>query len=187
MKFLLFCVEVLQTLQCLWVWCKPWYVCSVHGAFNNGKKIGLLQGTGTCFVTWFYSMHWLLLQKVALKATIHNADFTHSIMNQQLEEAIKDIENKVIWKALYCLLHSVFLALKALWYCDSDKPSIDKIFFLVQRVDNALLKSQTLLYDEEIFGLIKGVAVAECQDELAEVFGESYIKSSSKLLRCDSS
>ncbi len=41
-------------------------------AFNNGKKIGLLQGTGTSFATWFYSMHRLLWHKAALKATIYN-------------------------------------------------------------------------------------------------------------------
>ncbi len=90
-------------------------------AFNNGRKIGLLRGSGTWFATWSYSMHQLLQQKVALKATIHYSDFTHLTKNWQVEDAIKDIENEVVWKALYCLLHSVFPAFKALQYCDSDK------------------------------------------------------------------
>ncbi len=85
-------------------------------AFNKGRKIGLLRGAGTWLPTWFYSIHWLLQQKVALKTTIYNPDFPHSTKNLSVEEAIKDIENQVFWKALYCLLHSVFSALKALQY-----------------------------------------------------------------------
>ncbi len=100
-----------------------------------------------------------------------------------MEEAIIDTENKVFWKVLYCLLHSVFCALKALQYCDSDKLSMDKNIFLVKHVNIALLKSWVLLNDEDLFGPMKGVAVVECKDELAEVVGESYTERSDELLR----
>ncbi len=100
-----------------------------------------------------------------------------------MEEAIKGIENKVFWKALYCLLHSVFPALKALQYCDSDKPSMDKIFFFVYWVNNALLKSQVLLNDEYLFGPMKGAVLVECKDELSEVFAELLMERSDELLR----
>lgn len=84
-------------------------------AFINGKKIGLLQGAGTHFVTWFYSMHQLLWQKAALKATMHYPDFTHLTKNYKVEEAVKDIENEVFWKALYFLLY--VLSLLSWKYC----------------------------------------------------------------------
>ncbi len=79
-------------------------------AFNNGKKLG----TGTRFATWYYAMHRSLWMKPALKATIHNPSFASLSKNDQVAGAINDIEEEVFWKAIYCLLHAVFSALKAL-------------------------------------------------------------------------
>ncbi len=99
---------------------------------------------------------------------------THLTKNQLVEEAIKDKENDMFWKALYILLRSVFPALKALRYCDSDIPSMDNFF--VQGLDDSLIKLQILLNDEEHFGPMKGVAIAECEDELAEFLGSCILR-----------
>ncbi len=57
------CVEVLQALQCFRSGVSHGIYAQLIAqatAFNTFRKIGLLQGAGTCIVTWFYSMHWLL-------------------------------------------------------------------------------------------------------------------------------
>ncbi len=96
--------------------------------FNDGRKIGLLQGAGTHFATWFYAMHWLLRLKRALKATIHVAAFESVAKNARVVLAVEDIEDEVFWKSIFCLLRTVFPALKALRYCNSNVPAMDKIF-----------------------------------------------------------
>ncbi len=63
--------------------------------FNNGKKIGLLQGAGTRFATWFYAMHRLLRLKKALKATVHGAAFDSVAKNAPVVLAVEDIEDDV--------------------------------------------------------------------------------------------
>ncbi len=83
----------------------------------------------------------------------------------------------IVLSLLFCLS-----CIECLATYDSDKPSMDKIFFLVKWVNNALLKSQVLLDDEDLFGPMKGVALVECKDELAEDFGESYMEWSDELL-----
>ncbi len=46
---------------------------------------------------------------------------------------IKDIEDDVFWKEIYCLLCAVIPALKLLQYCDFNIPAMDNIYFLVKR------------------------------------------------------
>ncbi len=98
--------------------------------FNNGKKIGLLQGAGTRFATWFYAMHRLLRLKKALKATVHGAAFDSVAKNAQVVLAVEDIEVDVFWRAIFCLLRVVLPALKALRFCDSNHPAMDMIYSL---------------------------------------------------------
>ncbi len=43
--------------------------------FKSRKKIGLLQGAGKLYATWFYTIHRLLHLKKALKATLHGTAF----------------------------------------------------------------------------------------------------------------
>ncbi len=40
-------------------------------ALNNEKRIGLLQGAGTRFDTWFCAIHRLLREKHVIYATFH--------------------------------------------------------------------------------------------------------------------
>ncbi len=69
--------------------------------FNDGRKIGLFRGAGTCFATWFYAMHWLLRLKRALKATIHDAAFESVAKNARVVLAVEDIEDEVFWKSIF--------------------------------------------------------------------------------------
>ncbi len=69
----------------------------------------------------------------------------------------------------------MFPALKALRYCYSNVPAIDKIFFLVKRADVAIENSSSLLNDEELFGCADSSLVTGCEGELDEVFGEEEL------------
>ncbi len=144
--------------------------------FNDGRKIGLLRGAGTQFATWFYAMHRLLRLKRALKATIHGAAFESVAKNARVVLAVEDIEDEVFWKSIFCLLRAVFPALKALRYCDSNVPAMDKIFFLVKRADVAIENSSSMLNDEELFGCADSSLVTGCEEELDEVFGERGVE-----------
>ncbi len=96
--------------------------------FNDGHKIGLVHAH---FATWFYALHWLLRLKRALKATIQGAAFKSVAKNARVVLTVEDIEDEVFWKSIFCSLKAVIPALKALRYCDSNVPAMDKIFFLV--------------------------------------------------------
>lgn len=123
--------------------------------------------------------------KPALKATIHNPSFSSLSKNDRVAAAITDIEDEVFWKAIYCLLWAVFPALKALRYCDSNIPAMDKIYFLVKRADDALHDSQLLLDDQDLFGSMRAVMVSNCDEELDEVFGDTNTERSDELLSDD--
>jgi hypothetical protein len=53
---------------------------------------------------------------------------------------------------MYILLCVVFPALRALWYCDSNTPCMDKIYYLSHRTTVAIENSQDDLDDERLFG-----------------------------------
>ncbi len=66
----------------------------------------------------------------------------------------------------------MFPALKALRYCDSNIPAMDKIFFLLMREDKAIDNSASILNDEDLFGSPDNLVITGCEEELDEVFGE---------------
>ncbi len=121
--------------------------------------------------------------KPALKATIHNPSFSSLSKNDRVAAAIADIEDDVFWKAIYFLLRAVFPALKALRYCDSNIPAMDKIYFLVKQADDALHDSQLILDDQDLFGSMRGVVLSNCDEELDEVFGDTNTERTDELLR----
>ncbi len=83
-------------------------------------------GAETRFTTWFYAMHRASRMKQAPKAAINNPSFTSLSKNDHVAAVVNDIKDEVFWKAIYCLLHAVFPAFKALRYCDSNIPAMDK-------------------------------------------------------------
>ena len=101
---------------------------------------------------WFYIMIRLLRLEMPLKATVHQQKFRSLLLNKSAQMAVFDIQDAKFWKCLYILLRSVFPALKLLCYCDSNKPLIDKIFFLSHRTTQAIEKSLDCLNDKELFG-----------------------------------
>ncbi len=70
----------------------------------------------------------------------------------------------------------MFPALKAMRYCDSNIPAMNKLYFLVKQKDEAFLDSQKLLDDEDLFGSMKGVFWSNCNQELDEVWRKRYKK-----------
>ncbi len=121
--------------------------------------------------------------KPALKATIHNPSFASLSKNDQVAGAINGIEEEVFWKALYFPLCAVFPSLKALQYCDSNSPVMDKIYFLVKRADDALHDLQLLLNDQDLFGSMRGTTIQKCEEEFNEVFGETNTERNDEILR----
>ena len=138
---------------------------------NSGKKIGLLRGAGTRMATWFYAMVRVLRLQQPLLATIHQAKFCTLDLNQRTGLAVRDIENKVFFKALYTLVRAVFPALRALRYCDSNTPAMDKIFHLSHRTTMAIEKSIASLNDVDLFGAFSDEDES-LNAEASEIFGE---------------
>ncbi len=97
-------------------------------AISNERRIGLLRGAGTRSAPWFYALYHLLHQKKALLATVHSPYFTFLARNAKATLEVHDIKSNQFWNAVYFLLRAVFPALRALRYCDANKPAIDKIY-----------------------------------------------------------
>ncbi len=127
-----------------------------ESALNNGKRIGLLRGTGTRFLTWFYAMHCLLRQKWALHDIVHGPAFQTIVHNARVTFAMQDFENPQSWREIYCLMRAVLPVLQAMRYCEAKVPAIT-IYYLVKRVNHTLLSSQPILNDEGLFGPMNGV------------------------------
>ncbi len=70
-------------------------------------------------------------------------------------------------------MRAVFPALCAMRYCDANVPTMDKIYYLVKRVDYALLSSQPILNDEGLFGPMYAELCQGVCNELSTVFGET--------------
>ncbi len=77
---------------------------------------------------------------------------------------------------IYCLMWAEFPALCALRYCDANILAIDKIYYLVKRVDFALLSSQTILNDESLFESMSDALSDGVSKEMITVFGHSEDK-----------
>ncbi len=77
----------------------------------------------------------------------------------------------------------MFPALNALPYCNSNIPAMDKIYFLLKQANEALLDSQKLLDDKDLFESTREVVSSDCDQELDEVFGETNTKRNDDLLR----
>ncbi len=90
-----------------------------------------------------------------------------------MDLAIEDIEDDVFWRAMFCLLRAVFSALKALQFCNSNHPAMEKIYFLVHCNDCALTKSSFMHDDKCLFGSSSSSALTGCDKEIDEVFRET--------------
>ena len=143
---------------------------------NGGKRIGLLHGAGTRMALWFYAMMRLLRLQHPLKATVYQQKFLDLKLNDSARSAVIDIQDDKFWKCIYVLLRAVFPALKALCYCDANKPAMDKIFYLSHRTTTAIENSIDSLNDEDLFGSIQGDLSLHREGNI--VLGENHDDSS---------
>ncbi len=64
----------------------------------------------------------------------------------------------------------MFPTLRALRYCDENKPAMDKIYYLYDRAEKALLISNSLLSDYSIFGFLEEEFTEGVDEEFQVVF-----------------
>ncbi len=112
----------------------------------------LIQGAGTQMALWFYAMIQLLCLQQPLKATIHQQKFLDLTLTNSAKGSVQDMNDENFWKCMYILLCVVFPALRALWYCNSNTPCMDKIYYLSHRTTVAIKNSQDDLNDKRLFG-----------------------------------
>ncbi len=86
-------------------------------------------------------------------------------------------------RQLICLLHVVLPTLKTLRYCDSNIPAMDKIYFLMKQADEALLDSQLLLDNQDLFESMRGVILSVYEEELDDFFDEAITERNDECLR----
>ena len=122
---------------------------------NKGRKVCLIRGAGTRMALWFYAMIRLIRLQQPLKATIHQQQFLDLALTTSAKGAVQDIKDDNFWKCMYILLRAVFPALRALRYCDSNTPCMDKLYYLSHRTTVAIEKSQDDLNDKSLFGSLK--------------------------------
>jgi hypothetical protein len=104
---------------------------------------------------WFYAMICLIPLQQPLKATIHQQKFLDLTLTNSAKGAVQDINDKSFWKCMYILLCAVFPALRDFWYCDSNTPCMDKLYYLSHRTTVAIEKLQDDLNDKSLFGSLK--------------------------------
>ncbi len=93
------------------------------------------------------------MSKQALKAIIQSPAFSSVANFSRVAIFIQDIKYEKFWKAIFCLLRAVVPALKALCYCDTNYPVMDKIYYLAHRANDAILKSALEFDGVDLFGL----------------------------------
>jgi hypothetical protein len=126
-------------------------------ANRRGQKVCLIRGAGTQMALWFYAMMHLIRLQQPLKATIHQQECLDLPLTNSAKGADQGIKDKNFWKCMYILLCAVFPELRALWYCDSNTPCMDKLFYLSHRttVTVAIDNSQDDLNEKSLFGSLK--------------------------------
>ena len=93
-----------------------------------------------------------------LIATIHQENCSELDLNERVQSAVLDIEDKNFWKAIYIIMLATFPALRDLRYCDSNTPAMEKLFHLSHRTTLAM-KGRVIfltmrIYLEPTMGLV---------------------------------
>ena len=150
--------------------------CAQSKLANKGQIVGLLRGSGTRMALWFYALIRMLRLQHVLKATINQVKFRDLLLSSNttkgMRECVADIENPSFFKAIYIMLRAVFPALRALRYCDSNLPMMDKIYYLSHRASEALKKSVDELDNDDLFKEFEAAAeISELSLEEEQVFG----------------
>ena len=105
---------------------------------NRGWKVCLIRGAGTRMALWFYAMIRLIRLQQPLKATIHQQKILDLALTNSAKGAVHNIKDDNFWKCMYILLCAVFPALRALRYCNSNTPCMDKLYYSSHRTTVAI-------------------------------------------------
>ncbi len=114
------------------------------------ESVPYLRCCGTRMTLWFYAMMRLIRLQQPLNATIHQHKLLDLSLTTSAKGAVQDIKEENFWKCMYILIRAVFPALRALWYCDSNMPCMDKLFHLSHRTTVAIEDSLVDLNDESL-------------------------------------
>ncbi len=130
----------------------------------------MLREAGTRFASWFFALHCLLSQKRTLLTTVHSPYFATLTHNAKTALAVQDSKSNHFWKAVYCLLREKFPTLRVLRYCYANKPAMDRTFYLCNRAQNALLRSNSLMSEHAFVCYSLEEFTEGVEEELEEVF-----------------
>lgn len=142
---------------------------------NNGRKVNLLRGAGTRMASWFYAMHRALRVKPALVATVHQVQFNSIALvhtDERVRLAVNDIKDPDFWKRMYVISRAVYPAIRGLRYSDSDRPAMDKIYYLSYRTHESITKSMEQLNDHTTFPDVDIDVIAGVGVELEQIYDE---------------
>ena len=150
-----------------------------HAALHNdGKYFGLLRGCSTRMASWFLAMQRSLRQRSALTSLVHDPKYAVLDIVKSEEKvrlATIDVKSDQHWKAKYKLVKIVEPALVALRCADSNKASMDKIYFLTDQMSKNLVRFEDELNDEELFPPLEdgdaGLDCVEMEEDM--VFGQT--------------
>jgi hypothetical protein len=92
------------------------------------------------------------LSSATIEGHHYQQQFLDLTLTNSAKGAVQDINDENFWKCMYILLRAVFHALRALRYCNSNTPCMDKIYYLSHRTTVAIEISQDDLNDERLFG-----------------------------------
>lgn len=102
--------------------CKP--------AFWQEMEDWIAKGSGNliCYMVLCYAL--LIVTEKGVESNYTQSHVFSVVINSKVTLAIQDVEDKVLWKAIYVLLWAEFPTLKALQFCNSTTPAVDKIYYL---------------------------------------------------------
>lgn len=120
--------------------------------YNKGRKLNLEKACDGRFAGYYIALHRLLRCKAALLATVHSQQFG-ALTNVKaiVHRAADDVKTQLFWKRVFVLLRAIFPLLQLLRIADSDKPNMDKLYFLLNKAREHLSKSKTDLMDDFLF------------------------------------
>lgn len=99
-----------------------------------------------------YALHRLLRCKPALLATVHSPQFgALTNVKAVVHRAADDVKHDLFWKRVFVFLRAIFPLLQLLRIADSDKPNMDKLYFLLNKAREHLSKSKKDLMDDFLF------------------------------------
>jgi Protein of unknown function (DUF 659) len=120
--------------------------------FNGGVKIGLIRAADTRMAGYFYALHRMLRLRPALEATVASAEFLGLKLSKAVvTKAVAFVNDKDMWKALYCLLRCLFPALRVLRLADRSDPGFDSLYYFIRRTDLSLEWSKSAFENNEYF------------------------------------